>query len=169
MYPTLPNSMWPPFSLDTNDLSLQLWSSDGGESILDHHTSWQLRWGRFLHCVSLKSTQFWCYWYLFVTERSFSVGTLTSPTHFPGFTVPNQRIASCCPISRMMTNQRTVSLILWSMGNSKWLIRDWLHNPLVICCHTSTSSTSTTQMVLPTRHYKWRWFPTLCVHLFAET
>ena len=103
----------PLFSLDTHDLPLQLWSNDGGESIFDHHTPWQLRWGRFLHCVSLESTYFWCYWYLFVTECSFSVCTLTSPTHFPGFTVPNQSIA-CWPISRMMTNQSTVSLILWS-------------------------------------------------------
>ena len=55
------------------------------------------------------------------------------------------------------------------VGNSKWLRRDWLPNPLVIYCHTSTSSTSTTQMILATRHYKWRWFPTLCVHLFART
>ena len=56
MYPTPPNSMWPPFSLDTNDLPLQLWSNDGGESIFDHHTPWQLHWGRFLHCASLEST-----------------------------------------------------------------------------------------------------------------
>ena len=55
------------------------------------------------------------------------------------------------------------------VGNPRWLIRDWLHNPLVIYCHTPTSSTSTTQMVLPTRHYKLRWFPTLCVHTFHGT
>ena len=114
MYPTPPNSMWPPFYLDTNDLPLQLWSNDGSESIFDHHTPWQLHWGRFLHCASLESTYFWCYWYLFVNECSLSVGTLTSPTRFPGFIMPYQNIASCWQISIMMTNQSTASLMSWS-------------------------------------------------------
>ena len=42
------------------------------------------------------------------------------------------------------------------VGNPTWLIWVWLHNPLVAYCHRSTSSTSPSQAVLPTRRYKFR-------------